>query len=395
MPKATRSSVQSSKRSSRLKLTASLPLAGKRIGLLSSWVSRSNGGVFEAVLAQADVLTTLGAQPVVLGLRDRHAESDIWRLGGHEHHLCDPWGPHAAAYAPALASALMSAELDLLHLNGIWQYPSHVADLWKRATARPLVISPHGMLDPWITSRNAWKKHLGRILWERKAWQNANAFHALTDAEARDIARETGGAEVATIPNSAPSLTPPGDATRPPMALYIGRIHEKKNLGALISAWQIARTALPKGSVLTIAGWGDDDGIDALEHAMRDVAGDGIEFVGTVFGSQKAALLDLARFVVLPSLSEGLPMAILEAWAAGVPTIMSEHCHLPDGFAAGAALGCGTSPEDIAATLIEGFALSEPEWRRMSDAATALAAGPYSSTTLASRWERFYADLLA
>lgn len=42
------------------------------------------------------------------------------------------------------------------------------------------------------------------------------------------------------------------------MALYIGRIHEKKNLAALIAGRTAARPDLPEGASLTIAGWGDD-----------------------------------------------------------------------------------------------------------------------------------------
>ena len=35
---------------------------------------------------------------------------------------------------------------------------------------------------------------------------------------------------------------------------------------------------------------------------------------------------------ILPSFSEGLPMAVLEAWAYGLPVLMTDHCNLPEGF---------------------------------------------------------------
>jgi poly(glycerol-phosphate) alpha-glucosyltransferase len=40
-------------------------------------------------------------------------------------------------------------------------------------------------------------------------------------------------------------------------------------------------------------------------------------------------------------------MAVLEAWAYGIPVLMTDHCNLPDGFAAGAAIRIGTTPGDI------------------------------------------------
>ena len=346
-------------------------------------------------MAQAELLRSLGAVPVILGLRDDDSANDGWRLDGIETFLVDRAGPGALAYAPQLPDALASAQLDLLHLHGVWQYPTHAAGRWAETTGRPLVISPHGMFDPWITGRNAWKKHLARFLWERRAWHAATAFHALTEAEADDIAYETQGAKVATIANPAPVTSAPSDLPRGANALYLGRIHEKKNIAALVAAWIEARPALPSDATLTIAGWGDDEGIAMLEQAMQGHRDQGIEFVGAAFGGQKAALFDLARFLVLPSLSEGLPMAILEAWAANVPTIQSAHCHLPEGVASGAAIECGADPASIRDALVRGLTMSEEEWQTMSAAARSLASGPFSQPVIASRWEAFYSALLA
>ena len=341
------------------------------------------------------MLRALGAVPVVLGIRDEDSEADAWRLKEVETRLVDRTGPAALALAPDLNEALASADLDLLHLHGIWQYPSHVAGDWADGTGKPLVISPHGMLDPWITSRNAWKKHLARWVWERQAWRSATAFHALTEAEAVDIGNETRGARVAVIPNPAPPVTAIDDLPRAASVMYIGRIHEKKNIAALVAGWIAAKPDLPEGSTLTIAGWGDETGIAALERAMRDHRQAGIEFVGTAFGSQKAALFDLSRFIILPSFSEGLPMAILEAWSAGVPTIMTEHCHLPEGFETGASILCGTDPNSIRDALVRALSMGEEEWLARSSAARGLAGGTFSPAQVSAKWERLYSALLA
>ena len=340
------------------------------------------------------MLAERGAVPVVVGLRDTDSETDAWRLDGLETRLVDPVGPKALAYAPGLVGALRDADLDLLHLHGIWQYPSHAADAWAKATGKPLVVSPHGMLDPWITSRNAWKKHLARSAWEKRSWNAASVFHALTKSEAQDIARETQAERIEIVPNPAPPLASFSDFPRPAGVLYIGRIHLKKNLANLVSAWIEARPSLPADATLTIAGWGDDAGIAALEQAVGHRAAHDIEFVGTAFGSQKAALFDVTRFVILPSVSEGLPMAILEAWSASVPTIMTSHCHLPEGFAQGAALECGTDVPAIRDALIEALTMTDARWQDMAAAARRLSAGPFSPATIGQRWETIYGSLL-
>lgn len=117
--------------------------------MLSTWLSPRNGGVYEAVLAQAAMLRDLGAHPVMLGTGDAVPPGP----GGVETHLLRAAGPSVGGYAPGLARALDDTRLDLLHLHGIWQYPSLAASRWAERTGRPCLISPHGMLDPWITGR--------------------------------------------------------------------------------------------------------------------------------------------------------------------------------------------------------------------------------------------------
>ena len=368
--------------------SAPLPLAGRRIGLVSSWLSRRNGGVFAAVLRQADLIQALGATPVIIGLRDADSAKDIQRVANSEVLLADPSGPDALGYSRDFPVLLREARLDMLHCHGIWQAHVAAAGRWARHTGRPLIVSPHGMLDPWIKQRGRWKKQLARIGWERQAWHAASLFHALTEDEGCDIRREVPSAQIAVVPNPAPPVSARDHRFPGPTALFLGRLHKKKNLDALLAAWRIAQSELPNGANLIVAGWEDGARIARFEHALGDTSN--VNFVGAAFGSQKQALFDVARFFVLPSLSEGLPMAVLEAWAAGVPSIMSEACHLPAGFASGAAIPSGTAPHSIAAALLEGFGKNKAEWDAMSQAASALASGPFGIDAVAMQWRDIY-----
>ncbi len=110
-----------------------------------------------------------------------------------------------------------------------------------------------------------------------------------------------------------------------------------------------------------IAGW-DQGGHEAelkrlcRELSLRYVEGRGsrveglrressyeadVVFFGAAFGEEKDALLRSADAFILPSLSEGLPMSVLEAWAYGLPVLMTPECNLPEGFAAGASVRIG------------------------------------------------------
>lgn len=371
-------------------------IAGLRIGLLTARVSRLGGGVFEAVVHHAALLREAGAKVHVFGLADAFADKDRERLSGCKVATVPVLGPKQVGYAPKLVDALIEADLDLLHLHGIWMYPSAAGASWARRTGRPYVISPHGMLDPWITSRGRLKKALARAGYERRSWRAASAFHALTGREAEDIAAEAGDVKSEVIPNPGPPVTDTPAQDRLPNVGYIGRIHPKKNLMALIDAWQALADSgrLPEGAMLTLAGWGEDGDVEAL-YLRLETAPDSIRFVGPVFGGEKDALLLASRFMVLPSLSEGLPVAALEAWAAGTPMLMSERCNLPEGFQAGAAIDCGMTAATIADAIAKALDMTGAQWNEMSRAATALAGGPFGAAAVSRKWCDLIGTLVA
>ncbi|MEJ0051165.1 MAG: glycosyltransferase [Methylovirgula sp.] len=367
-----------------------------RLGLLTARASRLGGGVFEAVLAEAQALAAHGGvTPIVFGATDQFTAEDRKRFDGIELITVPSRGPAAFDYAPGLLGRLLAAELDVLHLHGVWQYVSLCGALWAERTGRPYAISPHGMLDPWITARGRWKKTLARLGYERRSWRDARLFHALTEAEAADIARETGAARsrIAIVPNYIATDTSP-PAARSQLVLCIGRIHPKKNLEPLIEGW-VSAGAAPAGYRLAIAGWGEPAHVAALQARLAASADPSISFLGPVYGEQKHHLLHEARFVILPSLSEGLPMAILEAWGAATPTLMSAACNLPEGFSAGAALNTGIDANSIAAALRQALALPEADWQKMSAAAQSLARNRFSAETVAAQWVAIYRGLAA
>jgi glycosyltransferase involved in cell wall biosynthesis len=368
------------------------PLAGRRIGLLTASASRLGGGVSEAVIAQAAMIRSLGGEAVIFALADRHSDDDCERYLPSRATFCPVVGPAQIGFSPGLVPALIEAELDCLHLHGIWMYPSRAGAIWAQRTGRPYLISPHGMLDPWITARGRWKKAIARWGYERSSWARARAFHALTGREAEDIRRETGRTGGLVIPNAGPAAQSEPDGPREPRVLYIGRIHTKKNLVALVQGW--VRLSPGGDARLTIAGWGDEADVAQLNAALL-TAPPSVEFIGPVYGSAKQHLLNTARFTILPSHSEGLPMSVLEGWASGTPSIKTDQCNLPDGFATGAAIECGYDTEAISSALGHALSLTDAEWLGMAKAAQQLAAGPFSAEAVSLQWAGAYGAALS
>lgn len=88
-------------------------------------------------------------------------------------------------------------------------------------------------------------------------------------------------------------------------------------------------------------------------------------------------------------------MAVLEAWAAGTPVLMTPECNIPDGFEAGAAMDCGYDAQTIGACLKRAMTMSDEEWNAMSDAAISLASGPFSEASVSALWAETYCRLIA
>jgi glycosyltransferase involved in cell wall biosynthesis len=145
--------------------------------------------------------------------------------------------------------------------------------------------------------------------------------------------------------------------------LYLGRLHPKKNIANLIRAWKKTLDSHPsmkQSWVLAIAGWGES----AYEEKLKDLAAvPSVVFLGPQFGGEKNACYHACDAFILPSLSEGLPMTVLEAWAHAKPVLMTPECNLPEGFAAGAALQIGTGPEEITAGLKQLTEMSDDDRR--------------------------------
>jgi glycosyltransferase involved in cell wall biosynthesis len=125
--------------------------------------------------------------------------------------------------------------------------------------------------------------------------------------------------------------------------VYIGRIAREKGLYETL---QGVRLALELGvdARLVIAGQGAEEArlrryAQALGIASR------VTFAGPVFGRDKVTVLAGSDVMILPSYAEGLPYALLEAMAAGVPVIATPVGAIPDVVTAGTH-GCIVPPRD-------------------------------------------------
>lgn len=346
-----------------------------RLACIIPSVSRRAGGPFTSVRRLMQGLEREDVHVSVRSLKDEFTEDDLFKWRPLDVRVADTGALGRVAYARGFAASLRAVDADILSAHGLWTYLSLASLRWHRRAVRPVIIHPHGMLDPWAVQHSRWKKRVAGVLFEYEHLRSASCIRALCQSEA-DAVRAFGLRNpVAVIPNGIdvpadlPARPMGREAGAPKTLLFLGRIHPKKGLAELLHAW--ARFADRQTDWrLVIAGWDDGGHIDSLLalcaelglktsrglHARSlaaaptgglklDAPGAAsadnsrtVQFPGPVFGAEKDALLRSVDAFILPSYSEGLPMAVLEAWAYGLPVLMTPECNLPEGLAAEAAL---------------------------------------------------------
>lgn len=101
-------------------------------------------------------------------------------------------------------------------------------------------------------------------------------------------------------------------------ALYVGRLSPEKGIRTLLKAWELLDNRIP----LHIVGDGPDR--DTLEGLKHQACLPSVHFNGWLAGEELYSVVKKAAFLVFPSeFYEAFGLAIIEAFACGVPVIAS------------------------------------------------------------------------
>ena len=229
--------------------------------------------------------------------------------------------------AAAVARAARRTRTDVvwLHTFGVPTLPATrtlVQVLAVRATGRPIIVQFHAFALAETV------EHAGPAFRRLLRWIHRLSWRLIvlqpTDAAAM---RSVVGDGVAILPNWTevdvrPEPLPPAP---PFVILFVGALVRRKGLVELIESMRLLED-LPIR--LRIVGGAGDDGPEfakELRHQAADLVTSGrVTFVGQATRSEVHAELASAHLLVLPSRSEGMPMAVLEAMAQGRPVLVGD-----------------------------------------------------------------------
>ena len=331
------------------------------VGIVSASATRLAGGIFPIMQAHAKQLTALGINVTMHCGEDEMTERDApsWapvQLRSY------PLAQKSFKFGVGMKGALIEGDHDILHQHGLWQYPSIAVSKWRRRTGRPVVISTQGMLEPWALANAKIKKCVAALLFERANLTGAACIQCSASEVAgvrsfglkNPIAVLANGANIPDLDTrTARPFWLPDDGRR--TLLFLGRLHPKKGIRETLDAWALIAARHREITDLwrlVLVGWGDGNHAGAFLAHARSLGLTDVLFPGPAYGEDAQGVYAHADAFILASHSEGLPMAVLEAWSHGVPVLMTRECNLNQGFTAGAAIEITTNPAEMARVLV-------------------------------------------
>jgi glycosyltransferase involved in cell wall biosynthesis len=207
---------------------------------------------------------------------------------------------------------------NLVHINGIWSPQNWGFQKAAQKLGIKVIISPHGMLEPWIMAHNPLKKKIALFLYQNEAIQRSVYLHATAKMEAENLLDLGFKNPISIIPNGIDINDVKEIKTHygTRKMVFLSRIHPKKGLELLLEAWRNCNT---NGWLLEIAGNGDENYIVNLNKSAQDLTN--VHFVGAKYGEAKWKFLQSADVLILPTHSENFGIVVAEALAVGIPVI--------------------------------------------------------------------------
>ncbi|WPU95618.1 glycosyltransferase [Mucilaginibacter sabulilitoris] len=370
--------------------------------LLSTSSSRNAGGLYNSVRNLGQALLKLNHyNPTVIAYNDEHSDVDIAAYEPLPVVQYKTIGPKGLAFSLELKKKFNHLAPDIIHQQGIYLYSSLVNHNYSKKHRIPYLISPRGMLDPWILNNNPLKKEIGFKLYERSNLKGAACIHALGMPEYHAIRKFGCDNPIAVIPNGVFLPSPLNlDSYSPPawkadddrkILLFLSRLHPKKGLENLMHAVKIDEKFRNKWKII-IAGESNTsvylNSLIELQDKLQ--LKNDILFIGAQYHADKDLCFRYADAFILPSFSEGMPMAVLEAWSYSLPAIITEECNLPEGFEEAAAIKIEPNIDSIVDGLKKLNNFSDMELKRIGNNGYNLVRNNFTWEAIAQQMEEVY-----
>jgi alpha-1,3-rhamnosyl/mannosyltransferase len=223
----------------------------------------------------------------------------------------------------------------------------------------------------------------------------ADQVIAVSEFTARETERLFGldRSRITVCSPGAPDWTPRQVSPDPGYLLFFGTLEPRKNLGALLDAYETLlarRSGVPE---LVLAGKATEQSAPWLERIARPPLAPHVRHIGYVRAQDRRQLYDGARLLAQPSFEEGFGLTVLEAMAAGVPVVAADRGALPEVLGGAGVLVDTADRDEFAAGLAR--VLDDPARASAMSAAGATRASHYTWGRMADRTLEAYEAAIA
>lgn len=311
-------------------------------------------------------------------------------------HYVLEYNPFKGAWRKRVAEMMEEVKPDIVHVNCCWMPACAAVQRIAQKRGYKVVLTPHGMLEPWIIKRHYWTRKVPALwLYQKAAVQRADCVQATAESE-RDNLLKLGynsNIKVVRLGIDAESIEMKRSWKRSRQILFLSRVHVKKGINFLVEAADVLRNEL-QGYKILVAGEGDADYVEAMKRMICDRGlQDIVQLIGGVYGDEKWRLFQTSDFFVLPTHSENFGLAIAESLASGTPVITTVGTPWSDlnSAEAGAWIEIGTEP--LVETLRRFLSLTEDVLETMGRNGRKLIETKYSAHVMAEQMMEVYKRL--
>lgn len=291
------------------------------------------------------------------------------------------------AFLPRAYIYAAKGNYDLVHAHAF--LPGTVAWLLKLSKGLPTVFTVHGT-SLGTGLNNPLKNWLEQLILTKLAY-SAQISVSQDFLKVKNVNKKIyyipNGVEVKNFDKIIP--TKPND----PTMLFVGRLHPQKNLENLLSAVSIAKGDIPQIKLIIVGDGPQRQSLKALTHDLG--LDSNVSFMGQVSGAGLIKLYKSSHLFILPSIYEGQPLTVLEAWASKLPILVSATGDLPylvkDGEN-GYLIDEPTNPVQIASQIEK--ALRSKNLQKMGQNGYNLAASDFSWDKSAQKTLEIYHELI-
>lgn len=241
------------------------------------------------------------------------------------------WIPITIPFAPKALLQVAQAELDIFHT----QHPFLIGRSAKaiaRLQKAPLVCTVHTQYEHYVHYATPWSPQLGQAITKVLIRRFCNQCDAVTTPALgmkKILLSYRIHRPIYVIPNPidlTPYLSTEETKIRQslgleksPTLLYVGRLAPEKNLDFLLRVMRNLHLSFPQARLIIV---GDGPSRPTLESLRQELGLDqAVLFVGAVKAEQTPQYYKSADVFLLPSKTEVNPRALIEASAAGLPTV--------------------------------------------------------------------------